>query len=117
MALKAWLKEDWEDYYKWLDKRDKFEKNPDKREYQVKYRKKPDSYNVMPYQKIKKEIILGINISNCYETLEKKMSEISDVLEPLQNENYDVRVALANARLMYVTAINILDAYKALKEE
>ena len=36
MALKAWLKEDWEDYYKWLDKRDKFEKNPDKREYQVK---------------------------------------------------------------------------------
>lgn len=49
MALKAWLKEDWEDYYKWLDKRDKFEKNPDKREYQVKYRKKPDSYNVMPY--------------------------------------------------------------------
>ena len=60
---------------------------------------------------------MGINISNCYETLEKKMSEISDVLEPLQNENYDVRVALANARLMYVTAINILDAYKALKEE
>ena len=60
---------------------------------------------------------MGINISNCYETLEKKMSEISDVLEPLQNENYDVRVALANTRLMYVTAINILDAYKALKEE
>ena len=29
MALKAWLLEEWDDYFKWLDKRDDFEKNPD----------------------------------------------------------------------------------------
>lgn len=59
---------------------------------------------------------MNINIANCYETLENKMKEVEDVLEPLQKENYEVRVTLANVRLMYVTAINILDAYKALKE-
>ena len=59
---------------------------------------------------------MNININNCYESLEKKMNEINDVLEPLQGDNYDVRVALANVKFMYVTATNILDAYKELKE-
>ena len=59
---------------------------------------------------------MNININNCYESLEKKMNEINDVLEPLQKDNYDVRVALANVKFMYVTATNILDAYKELKE-
>ena len=49
MALKAWLKEDWDEYHKWLDKRDSFEKKPDMNEYNRKYRNKPDEYNVMPY--------------------------------------------------------------------
>ena len=49
MALKAWLLEDWESYFKWLDKRDDFEKNPDKNDYNWKYRDKPNTYNVMPY--------------------------------------------------------------------
>ena len=49
MALKAWLKEDWEEYYKWLNKRDNFEQKPDANEYNRKYRNKPDEYNVMPY--------------------------------------------------------------------
>jgi hypothetical protein len=59
---------------------------------------------------------MNININNCYESLEKKMNEINDVLEPLQKDNYGVRVALANVKFMYVTATNILDAYKELKE-
>ena len=59
---------------------------------------------------------MNINISNCYESLEKKMNEINNVLEPLQENNYDVRVTLANVKFMYVTATNILDAYKELKE-
>ena len=49
MALKAWLKEDWESYFKWLDKRDAFERNANKHEYNTKYRDKPENYNVMPY--------------------------------------------------------------------
>ena len=49
MALKAWLLEDWENYFKWLDKRDVFEKNPDKNDYNRKYRDKPNTYNAMPY--------------------------------------------------------------------
>jgi hypothetical protein len=49
MALKAWLKEDWDEYFKWLDRRDVFEECPDKKEYNVKYRDKPENYNVMPY--------------------------------------------------------------------
>ena len=60
---------------------------------------------------------MNINIDNCYESLKNKVDEISNVLEPLQGDNYDIRVALANVRFMYVTATNILDAYKALKEE
>lgn len=59
---------------------------------------------------------MQINIDNCYESLNKKAEEISNLLEPLQKDNYDVRIALADARFMYVTAINILDAFKALKE-
>lgn len=49
MALKAWLKEDWDEYFKWLEKRDKFEKNADVNEYNKKYKNKPNNYNVMPY--------------------------------------------------------------------
>ena len=49
MALKSWLKEDWDNYFKWLNKRDDFEKNANKDEYNRKYKNKPDSYNVMPY--------------------------------------------------------------------
>jgi hypothetical protein len=49
MALKAWLKEDWDEYFKLLDRRDVFEECPDKKEYNVKYRDKPENYNVMPY--------------------------------------------------------------------
>lgn len=49
MALKAWLREDWDSYFKWLEKRDKFEKNPNKDEYNKKYREKPEYYHVMPY--------------------------------------------------------------------
>lgn len=60
--------------------------------------------------------IMNININNCYETLEKNMNEITNVLEPLQKDNYDIRITLAKTRLMYVTAINILDEYKKLKE-
>ena len=60
---------------------------------------------------------MNINIDNCYESLKNKVDEVSNVLEPLQSDNYDIRVALANVRFMYVTAVNILDAYKALKEE
>ena len=59
---------------------------------------------------------MNININNCYESLEKKMNEINDVLEPLQENNYNIRVALANVKFIYVTATNILDAYKELKE-
>lgn len=60
---------------------------------------------------------MNINIDNCYASLSNKMNEISDVLEPLQEDNYDMRMALTNARFMYVTATNILDAYKELKEK
>ena len=49
MALKAWLKEDWDSYFKWLDKRDSFEKRPNRYEYNTKYKDKPNNYNVMPY--------------------------------------------------------------------
>ena len=49
MALKAWLLEEWDDFFKWLDKRDDFEKNPDVNDYNKKYRNKPNNYNVMPY--------------------------------------------------------------------
>lgn len=59
---------------------------------------------------------MNINIDNCYESLENKMDEIKDVLEPLQENNYEIRMALANVRFMYITAKNILDAYKELKE-
>ena len=49
MALKAGLKEDWDEYFKWLDKRDVFEQVPNRNEYNRKYRDKPENYNVMPY--------------------------------------------------------------------
>lgn len=48
-ALKAWLVYDWENFDKWLAKRDEFEKHPDSMEYRTKYKNKPDNYNVMPY--------------------------------------------------------------------
>lgn len=59
---------------------------------------------------------MNINVDNCRESLENSMNVVKDVLEPLQKENYQVRVALTNVRLMYVTANNILDSYKELKE-
>ena len=34
MALKAWLEEDWDSWKMWIDKRDKFEKNVDKKDYE-----------------------------------------------------------------------------------
>ena len=49
MALKAWLEEDWDSWKMWIDKRDKFEKNVDKKEYEIKYKDKPEYYHVMPY--------------------------------------------------------------------
>lgn len=49
MALKAWLEEDWDSWKLWIDKRDKFEKNADKKEYEIKYKDKPEYYHVMPY--------------------------------------------------------------------
>ncbi len=61
-------------------------------------------------------IFMNINISNCYESLQKAMDQVSSVLEPLQKDNYDIRLALVNVRLMYVTATNILDEYKNMKE-
>ena len=60
---------------------------------------------------------MNINIDNCYTSLSNKMNEISDCLEPLQKDNYAIRMALTNARFMYVTATNVLDAYKELKEK
>ena len=60
---------------------------------------------------------MNINIDNCYESLKRSVDEVSNILEPLQENNYDIRVALAKVRLMYVTARNILDSYKKLKEE
>ena len=59
---------------------------------------------------------MNINIDNCYESLKRSMDDVSNVLEPLQEDNYDIRVALAKVRFMYVTAKNILDSYKELKE-
>ena len=47
-ALKAWLVYDWDNYNKWIEKRDVFEKNPDRMEYEIKYKNKPEAYNVMP---------------------------------------------------------------------
>ena len=58
---------------------------------------------------------MNINVKNCYETLDNSMDKIIEVLEPLQKDNYDVRLALTNVRLMYVTAKNILDEYDNLK--
>ena len=58
---------------------------------------------------------MNINVKNCYETLDNSMDKINEVLEPLQKDNYDVRLALTNVRLMYVTAKNILDEYDNLK--
>lgn len=58
---------------------------------------------------------MNINVKNCYETLDNSMDKINEVLEPLQKDNYDVRLALTNARLMHVTAKNILDEYNNLK--
>ena len=58
---------------------------------------------------------MNINIANCRESFESSMNQITDVLEPLQKENYDVRMALVNARLMFVTANNVLDEYEKLK--
>jgi len=58
---------------------------------------------------------MNINVKNCYETLDNSMDKINKVLEPLQKNNYDARLALTNARLMYVTAKNILDEYDNLK--
>lgn len=49
MALKAWLEEDWGGWEKWINKRDKFEQNADKKEYNEKYKNKPEYYHVMPY--------------------------------------------------------------------
>lgn len=58
---------------------------------------------------------MNINVKNCYETLDNSMDKINEVLEPLQKDNYDVRLALTNARLMHVTAKNILGEYDNLK--
>lgn len=59
---------------------------------------------------------MNINIDNCYESLKRSMDDVSNALEPLQEDNYDIRVALTKVRFMYVTAKNILDSYKELKE-
>ena len=59
---------------------------------------------------------MNINIDNCYESLKRSVDDVSNVLEPLQEDNYDIRVALTKVRFMYVTAKNILDSYKELKE-
>ena len=47
-ALKAWLVYDWDNFNKWIEKRDEFENNPDVKEYQIRYKNKPDNYHVMP---------------------------------------------------------------------
>ena len=59
---------------------------------------------------------MKININNCRESFESSMNQITDVLEPLQEKNYNIRMALVNARLMFVTANNVLQAYKDLKD-
>ena len=48
MALKAWLEEDGDNWKFWIEKRDKFEQNADRKEYEIKYKNKPEHYNVMP---------------------------------------------------------------------
>ena len=58
---------------------------------------------------------MNINVKNCYETLENSMNKVNEILEPLQNDNYNIRLALVDTRLMYVTAKNILDEYDKLK--
>ena len=60
---------------------------------------------------------MNINIENSYQTLLNCITDIKKRLEPLQDDNYDIRLALTNAKMMYVTAKNILDEYKELKEE
>ena len=58
---------------------------------------------------------MQININNCRESFDTSLKQIESTLEPLQKDNYDVRMSLVNARLMYVTANNVLDAYEELK--
>lgn len=58
---------------------------------------------------------MQININNCRESFDTSLNFIENALKPLQEENYDIRMSLVNARLMYVTANNVLDEYEKLK--